>query len=356
MATVTGTQDISSLLAARFTSAAEYGLDTIVQVLQDDLAAHNSIVADMVSELADPTTDRQRIYGTSVSGEMQEVDEYGRGQTQVDRPGETVEFPLRKYQFAIGWTEDWFLEKTPADVAIAALGAQKAHIRGIQKKIKEAIFGSSNYSSRDIFVDKVSFGIKRLVNADSANIPDGPNGESFDGATHTHYLARDGGSLVLDDILAQINHVSEHGHSSMVKIGINKADEGTIRALTGTNGFQAYPDPRVIYRASDTPGNTLDITRMDNVAIGIVGRAEVWVKPWVPAYYTFCWDSGSAGKPLAYRQKVSSALQGLRIAATLSTHPLVAQYMEAYYGFGVWERTNGAALYFGDTTYTDPTF
>jgi hypothetical protein len=29
--------------------------------------------------------------------------------------------------------------------------------------------------------------------------------------------------------------------------------------------------------------------------------------------------------------------------------------MEAEFGVGVWTRTNGAMLYFGGTSYTDPT-
>ncbi len=60
-------------------------------------------------------------------------------------------------------------------------------------------------------------------------------------------------------------------------------------------------------------------------------------------------------KPLAFRQREAASLQGLRIAAQLDTHPLYAQYMEAEFGVGVWTRTNGAVLYFGGASYTDPT-
>lgn len=346
----TGTFDISTLLATRFQSAAAFGLDTIQQVLAADVAAHNAIVQEMVGGMCEVTTDRQRRYGTSASGEMVEVDEYGRSQTQVDRPGATVGFPMRLFQFGLGWTAKWFETHTPADMAIAVQNAQKAHWRSVQREIKRAVYLSANYTFNDFLVDRVDLAVKRFVNADSAGIPDGPNGETFDGASHTHYDANSG--LTAATAKAIINDVIEHGHGNMVKLAISRTDEATVRALTG---FVAYPDPRIIYRATDTAGQTLDISRLDNRAIGIFEGAEVWVKPWAIANYLFAWDDADPMKPLAYRQREAAALQGLRVAAQLDTHPLYAQYMEAEFGVGVWTRTNGAVLYFGGGSYTDPT-
>lgn len=346
----TGTHDISTLLATRFQSAASFGLDTIQQVLAADVAAHNAIVQEMVGGMCEVTSDRQRRYGTSSSGEMVEVDEYGRAQTQVDRPGATVGFPLRLFQYNLGWTAKWFETHTPADMATAVQAAQKAHLRRVQTEIKRAVYLSANYTFNDFLVDRVDLAVKRFVNADSAGIPDGPNGENFDGSSHTHYDAING--LTADATKAIINDVIEHGHGNSVKLAISRTDETTVRGLSG---FTAYPDPRIIYRASDTPGTTLDISRLDNRAIGILGGAEVWVKPWAIANYLFAWDDGDPNKPLAFRQREQQTLQGLRIASTLDTHPLYAQYMEAEFGVGVWTRTNGAVLYFGAGSWADPT-
>lgn len=346
----TGTHDISTLLATRYQSAADYGQDKIAAVLAADVAAHNAIMMEMVSDICEVTTDRQRRYGTSISGEMVEVDEYGRAQTQVAKPGATVGFPLRLNQFAIGWTEKWMQTHTPADMAIATQNAQKAHMRAVVRDIKRALYGATNYTFYDHLVDNVELAVKRLVNADSANIPDGPNGETFDGSTHTHYNAN--ATLTAAALQANVEDVIEHGHGSMVRLAIARADETAVRALSG---FTAYPDPRIIYRATDTPGQTVDISRLDNRAIGIFNGAEVWVKPWAIANYHFAWDAGATDKPLAFRQRESAALQGLRIAATLNTYPLVAQYMEVEYGIGVWTRTNGAILYSASGTWADPT-
>ncbi len=346
----TGTHDISTLLATRYQSAADFGQDKIAAVLAADVAAHNAIMMEMVSDICEVTTDRQRRYGTSISGEMVEVDEYGRAQPQVAKPGATVGFPLRLNQFAIGWTEKWMQTHTPADMAIATQNAQKAHMRAVVRDIKRALYGATNYTFYDHLVDNVELAVKRLVNADSANIPDGPNGETFDGSTHTHYNAN--ATLTAAALQANVEDVIEHGHGSMVRLAIARADETAVRALSG---FTAYPDPRIIYRATDTPGQTVDISRLDNRAIGIFNGAEVWVKPWAIANYHFAWDAGATDKPLAFRQRESAALQGLRIAATLNTYPLVAQYMEVEYGIGVWTRTNGAILYSASGTWADPT-
>lgn len=355
MTTNTGTFDISDLLAARFQSVAEFGLVTVQQVLQDDIDAHNAIVMEMVSDMCEPTTDRQRIYGTSASGEMVEVDEYGKAPTQNARTGATVGFPLKLFQYNVGWSAKWMQTRTPADMATMSLAAQKAHLRKIQVEIKRAAYLSANYTHRDHLVDNVDLAVKRFVNADSADIPDGPNGETFDGATHSHFNYA--ASLNATDLTTAINDVIEHGHGAAVRVAINKTDEAAVRALTG---FTAYVDPRLMMSSFATtggiPGKTLDISRLDNRAIGIFAGAEVWVKSWAIASYPFVWDAGTPNKPFAFRQRSATALQGLRIAAANDDYPLYAQFMEAEFGIGVWTRTNGCVYYTGSgSAYTDPT-
>lgn len=349
MATVTGTFDISSLMAVRFQSAAEYGLDTIERVLRADIAAHNEVVAGMVGDLCEMTTDRQRIYGSSADGEMQEVDEFSQAPSQRNLVGATVGFPMKPFQYNLGWTEKFLRRATPADVAQLTLAAEKAHLRKIALEIKKAIFLSANYSFSDKLRDKVVLGVKRFVNADGDPIPDGPNGETYDGSTHTHYSAHSGWDATA--LLAAINDIVEHGHGGQVRVAINRADEAAVAALTG---FKAYADPRLVYRQTDTPGQTIDITRLDNRAIGLFGAAEVWVKPWAIDDYAFIWDVADPNKPLCYRQDTVQTLQGLRIAAENSNYPLFARFMEAEFGVGVWTRTNGGVHYIGAGSYADP--
>lgn len=353
MATNTGTHDISTLLAVKHQSVAEFGEDTIAEVLQADLAAHNLIVSDMLSDLAASTADRQRISGTSLNGEMVETDEYGRAATQKATPGQTVGFPLRKFQYAIGWTRDFMKVATPADLAIAMQTAQKAHLQRLRREIQRALFLSSNYTFNDHLIDNVALAVKRLVNADNALIPEGPNGETFDGTSHTHYNARVG-TLAASDVDALIADVLEHGHGGQLKIVINTSNVAAISALTGFTPLTgAFVTPG---SASPTTAQTLDHTRANNRIIGYwAGAYEVWTKPWGISNYFLAYDASDGAKPLAFRERVQPALRGLRIAAEIDLYPLRAQYMEAEFGLGVWNRTNGAVLFTGDTTYTDPT-
>lgn len=353
MATVTGTSDISVLLAARFQSVADFGLDNITEVLNRDLDAHNRIMVELVGGLCEVTTDRQRIYGSSVDGELQEVDEYGQAPSQTPTQGSTVAFPLRKYQFNLGWTTRWMAKATPADVAEKVLAAQKAHRRRVERQIRRAIFQKANFTFKDHLVDNVDLAVKKFLNADGAPIPNSPqDGASFAAATHDHYNF----SAALDNaaVDALIEDVLEHSLGADIKIGINRADEQAWRALTQ---FVPYSDSRLeVFRnstASDVPFVRLDQSVSVNRAIGLFGAAEVLVKSWVPALYAACWDNGWA-KPLAFRQDDVEQFQGLSIAADQDEHPLRAQFMEAMFGVGVWERTAMAVLFFNDTSYTDP--
>jgi hypothetical protein len=345
----TGTNDLSTLLAARNQSAAAFGIQNIIPILQRELAAHNALVTGLLSDLADFTTDRQRKYGTSQMGDMYEVDEYGRAPTQLTKPGDTAGFPLKLFQYAIGWTDKWFQTKTPADVAITVQAAERAHLRMYSREIKRAFMLSADYTWNDFLVDGINLSVKRLVNADGGAIPEGPNGEYFDPTTHTHYTGQT--SLVAQYITDLTVNVIEHGQGNRVYVAINKGNETAVRALSG---FTAYIDPRMTINAnSNQPDTRLDITKVDNRAIGIFGGAEVWVKPWMPLNYFFCWDTASP-PPLVVRQRTATSMQGLRIAATNDAFPLHAQFFEAEFGIAVWNRTNGAMLYSNAASYTDP--
>ncbi len=350
MAQKTGTFDISALLAATNVSAVEFGLDTIAEVLAADNANYNALVQQMLADLCAPTTDRLRVAGTSVGGDMMEVDEFSRAPTQKEVPGYFIGFPLRKYHWATGWTKQWEKKKTPADFAIAQQACQGADLRRMRYELQRAIYTPTNTTFLDLHVDKASLPVKAFINADSSNIQNGPNGEIFDGTSHTHY---DGSAtLTANAVTALINDVVEHGFGGAVKIFINTADEAAFRALTG---FVAYLDPRLTINANaNQPGGSrLDITRLDNRPIGLFGAAEVWVKPWAVANYAFCCDTGTPNKPLVLRTDPDSV--GLHFEGAIDAFPLRAEYQEHMYGFGAWNRLNGAVLQFNNASYSAPT-
>jgi hypothetical protein len=353
MAQRTGTYTLEDLLAARFATvrAVEFGIDTLVDVLANDLAVHNAIMEELLGEFADPTFDIFRRQGSSQDGEFNEVDEIGRTPTQKIQPGQTVGFPLRKFQHAIGWSQDYQDRASVQDFAQSQYNAQKAHRRLVARELKKALYGSVNYTWVDIYAPRaIDVPVKAFWNADGSAIPNGPNGEVFVGATHTHYFGS--ATLTTSAVDTLINTIVEHGFGARIRIFINRADETGWRALSG---FAAYPQPEMTTgTAAGIPTNaTLDITRLDNRAIGRYGAAEIWVKPWAMPNYAVALDIGSAAKPLAFRR--DPIRPGLYTAANLNAFPLIAEYMQVFMGFGVWNRGNGAVLQFNNATYTVPT-
>jgi hypothetical protein len=349
----TGTHELKDLLAMKNTTIVDYGLDNIAPIINREIVAHNTVLQNMIADLARPTTERAGTSGASSAGRMVKVDEFSRTATQKGNKYANVAFPLENFQFALGWSDLYFKTATVSDMALMTQRATRADILALQTAIKMAIFGSTNYTVIDELKDGVSLGIKRLVNADSDIIPVNPvTGASFDTSTHTHYDAV--ASLTAAALEATINDVIEHGHGEGVRVYINRAQETAVKALPG---FTAYLDARLVGANNVTQASgTLDVTRLDNRAIGLFAGAEVWTKSWVPANYIFVFSAGDEGKPLAYREHEAAPLRGLRVAATLDTHPLHAEYMEHMFGFGVQTRTNGAVLYVAGGVYVDPTF
>lgn len=353
----TGTYTVADLQSITTQTAVDFGLEPIRATLAADLAAYNAVVDDMLMDLATPSTDRERIYGASADGEMLESDEYDRGVAVKQGAGSNVGFPLKKFVKDVGWTRDYMLQNTPAQIANTVLAIQSMHTRALRRELQRAVFGSANYTIRDRFQSpQIDLAVKRLVNADSAAIPNGPNGETFTAASHTHYDFLDGASPTAASLTALIEDVVEHGHGARILLNINRAAETAVRALTG---FVAYADPRLTLATSANQANQrLDMSRLDNRAIGLFGAAEVWVRSWVPAGYVFAYDAGTDLKPLVYRQHPVASIRGLRIVANLDDYPLYAEVMDSYFGFGVWNRTNGAVLYYAASAsaYVDPTF
>jgi hypothetical protein len=351
MATPIGTYTLSDLRANRFQSVTDFGIDNINLILQRDLAAHNEIVGELMSELADRTTDKQRIYGASIDGDMVEVDELARSATKKPAVGSGVGFPLKNYQYPVGWDERWIKRATVGELAERALAAETAHQKSLRREIKKALFLSTNYTFRDINSAPIAdLAVKRLVNADSMAIPNAPDGTTFTASSHTHYLAT--ATETAAGLTAAINTVIEHGFGERIITAINYADEAATRLLTG---FVPAQDFRVV--PASTTAHTIETMNPGsyyNRFIGIFGAAEIWVKPWAIANYAFTWDAASPMKPLVFREDSVAGFQGLRLAATLETYPLYAQYFEALFGLGVWNRTNGSVWYFANATFADP--
>jgi hypothetical protein len=348
-----GTLTTFDSLAASQATIAQIGEDSAWAGIAARLAAANALEREMLGDLVEITTDRQRRYGGGGDTVMDEVGEFGRSDAQKPAAGVTVGFPLRLYQVNIQWTRKFFENATGAQLAAAINDTLSADRLLIQRQIKRALFTPTNVTFKDRLVDWVDLPVKALVNADSAEIPVGPNGETFDGATHTHYL----GSAALDAaaVNAVILAVAEHTAMGDGYLYIARGNETAFRALTG---FTPYYDMRVNPGANAAQGTAaLDPLNLNDRAIGIwnggTGSVEVWVKPWVPASYVFSFLE-DVPVPVVIRRR-NGGSGNLELEYEDEVHPLRARSYFREFGAGVWTRTNGAVLYTANATYAAPT-
>lgn len=340
-----GTLSALDTLAATQQTVVEFGEDKAFAEIEAARAAYNRITNEMLGDLVERSTDRQRRYGSQDAMAMEELDEFGRPQAQKITAGSTVGFPLRKFGVAIQWTRTFFLVARASELAAQTTAAMASDMAGIQREIKRALFYPTNVTFVDTLVDGVSLAVKRLVNADSASIPLGPNGEAFVAATHTHYNFTAGVALAAADMNALIEDVVEHQATGTAVVYINRAQETAVRGLAG---FTALLPARLVpAQSAVTATGALDDTQdLNDRLIGFYNAAgvyaEIVVKPWIPAGYLFAWIRGGA-TPLVMRTRPGGG--DLVLAFEDERYPLRARGWEREFGVSVWNRVAGAALF-----------
>jgi hypothetical protein len=352
-----GTLTTLDTLKATYQTVAEFGEDRAFESIQALLDAHNQIVQTMYTDIVDRTTDRLRRYGTTDSMTMVKTDEMGRPDAQKILPGAVAGFPLESFQATLQWTRKYFQNAQVAEVAGQFLMMRTADLQRIQLEIKRALFSPTNYNFDDYLVDRlqqIPLPVRALLNADGLGIPAGPNGETFDGTTHTHYLAT--ASFVAADLVAALETVLEHYNTGDAMIYINRAQETAIRGFTAN--FTAMLNAQLVGATTATqvgPGQPrLSAVPIYNRQIGIFNGAEVWVKPWIPASYILVLIKGQP-KPLVLRTRPGAGNGDLQLVADDERYPFRARTYEREFGVGVWNRTAASCLYVGGGSYVAPT-
>jgi hypothetical protein len=348
---VFGTNSVLDTLRAANQPVMTFGEDRVYEAISIAFAAHARLERDMADALLGFTTERFARYGANAEMQMERIDEFGRPDAQKVQAGATVGFPLANFGGSLQWTRLHLLNATTREIAIQAQAMLAADTRNRLREMKYALFYPANRTIADVRVDNVDIPVKALANADGAPIPPGPNGEVFDGSTHTHYLARAGGSVVQADVLGLIATVTEHEAEGQIRVYINAAQETTVR---GFADFHPYMDPRLRPALDATVAiQTLDLYNVGDRAIGVLGVAEVWVKPWIPAGYWLAYHT--AGEEVLRMRERSEGSGDLTLAFQNELYPLRAETYVAEYGIGVYNRVGAAVLYGGGTTYAAPT-
>jgi len=351
-----GTLSSADTLRSSQQTIAQYGEDRAFADVEVDRQANNLITRDLLSSFVEITTDRQRRYGAGGGMVMDEVTEFDRADAQKTPNGSTIGIPLRLFQISVQWTRKFMQNTTVDQLQAQFTDARRAYLMRMQREIKRAIFTGTNATFIDRLVDSVSLPLKAFLNADGSQVPVGPNGETFNGSTHTHYLYTASTSVANADVVALILTVTEHYAQGKVRLEIAAAQEAAVRALSGF--IPITPVQFVQPTSVVATYGEYDRMNINNRMIGYYGTnyAEVWVKPWVIPGYLFAYVEG-APVPLVMRERDQGS-SGLQIAAEDENYPLRAQTLEAEFGASVWNRTNGAVLYI-DTgaagAYVSPT-
>lgn len=336
-------------------SVEAFGEQNLVDRVNQALRIHNAAMQEAVADFAIVTNQRQLGYGAAGEMEMQELDQFGSPDTQKITAAGNLGLPLRFYGIAVQWTRHFVLNASVAQLLAQFDAAATADVRNLTRQIRRALLWPTNTIG---YIDKLqtpilTLDLRALLNGDGMTIPSGPNGETFDGATHTHYSAE--AALTEAGLTAALDTVIEHGVQGGVTIYIARSDEAIIRAFTG---FERYVDQRVNPGANDSYATGgLDVNNPNDRAIGVFEGAEVVVKPWVPAQYQIVFERGAGtDKPLAIRTR-SGNLAGTGGFGTLYENdefPLRARALGREFGVGVAQRHKAAVHFSGGGTYTAP--
>ena len=343
---------INDLKAVTHASAADFGIDTINKILSADLAQYNAMLVEQMAYLAEPVTVQSRTFGTSATLDMIEIDEFGRAVSKKASVGETVSFPIHVYQSVLGFTEKWMQLHTPAELIERYLQLRRGDSERLLLEVRKAIFNSSNFTQVDPF-NGVSLAVKRLLNADSTNIPQF-GGSTFTAASHSHYNVCSGSILDVAGVDDVLSDVSEHGMTKGLALFVNSADKAN---LSGLSKYTALSSDLMVYGNSDSTVSKLNRSDTSNRMIGLWdNQYEIWQKPaqMIPSGYVLAAATGEEEKVLGFRQLEAPSLQGLRIDAMYSNFPLIAQNAERIAGYGVWNRM-GAAVVISGSVWANPT-
>ena len=333
-----------------------FGEENAYDLIAAALAAHNGVISDMLDELVTPTAERLLSSGTSGSMKMARVDEFGAVDVQKVKPGQQTNLPMYLYQIAIGWTRTFLKNATTRDLAGNFLAARDADILNFQHELKVALFTPTNNANYiDRRVDNAGLTIRALLNADGQEPPLGPNGETFDGTTHTHYSGS--ATLTAAALTALLNNVTEHGVEGELQLWIHQGDEAAVRAMTGN--FVPFTDPRINQPSTATTAQgPFDLFNYNNRAIGLFNAATVYVKPWMIANYQIAIDVAPQRKVLGLRTRDGAGFAvgggALGIAGEIPSFPLQSQFMAREFGLAPINREQAAVLQSNNATYTLP--
>ncbi len=340
-----------------------YGEDRVYEQLIEDLAIYNRVNAQLDEAYCAHGTDLLDGAGAVTIGVMQELDAEGVADPQKGQAPANIGWPLRKFGHGTGFTAAFLKRAAMKDIDSALRNAQLAHQATWKLALRTALFYPTHTTWRDQHGASPTLSLpgKASYNADGFPVAIGPEGQTFNADTHTHYAYVDSTTLTEALVSSCVDNLREHnGMGELVQISIpTGAAETAMRTFVG---FERLQYPGVITSIAETRAiGTLSMATTTNRLIGMWNGCEVWVREWVPSASNTGWiHVFSAGaksiKPLYVRESdVYPA--GLFPEYELNKFGFDFKSLVAYFGISFRNRQNSVLGYWasGAAAYVAPT-
>lgn len=376
----------------------QYDRDLLGMQMGQLLEAANHNAAEQMDLYADTTTDRFIHNDETSTVAFQEMNAASMPTAQkAPIYGSNQGFALRRFGVGLQWTEEYFRTQDMKSLAATMQAIITADSDLIAKRIRKAIFNSTNVDFYDFLQDKAILPIKALVNAtggsggDGYILPPAPyNGVTFNSANHTHFMApgTGNGDTITDaantawgtstaankqtNLNAMISNLREHQSDAKIEILVNWQDAvtywgGAGGASTTITGFQHLERVQALagtYR-DKTSGPNYNPDDQFDALLGYFDDVPVYKKPWVPAGYIMA-QIKNAPKPLVIRVhkvaapgattsgSMSLGSGDLRQVFSTSNWPLHAEAMVRDFEANVNCRWSMAVMKITATSYAKP--
>lgn len=301
-------------------------------------------------------------YRVGVSNGFEIHTEYGRPDaSRASTEGHML--PYLEYDRGLGWTFDYLkrarMSQIEADIADAIKDARDVWRQKILTRLLQN--GDDSGVAKGLGSGGYSPGFATTASATSVDfVPPSFGGTTFS-STHEHYVATAGsGDFTAADFADMAAELREHGHEPPYDFIVGTAEDTAIRALTG---FVSVPNIDVVYGAlQDRAALPVGADGAGGYYIGTINDVRVRIVRGIPAYYGFAWKSyGNLSQRNPVRIRVDKGQTGVSFMAANDprngspAHPLQYMTLQAGFGVGVADRTNGTPRYNNNATWADGT-
>lgn len=305
-------------------------------------------------------TDRPEArYTVGNTAEMVDHTEYGRPDpNRAEMAGHML--PLRKFDYALGWTSDYLeearIDDVQQDIGLAIEAANTTWRKQLLRRLLKR--GDDSGALHGLSTTGLSPGFATTAASTGVDFTPPSYGGATFSSTHEHYVGIAGGAFttaVFTDAAAELR---EHGHEPPYEFLLGTSDEATVAALTEFLSVnEALINAGVLSAQVNFSGEAINGKR----PIGAIEGFRVWVVPGIPQYYGVGFKSYGANNPrnpLRIRVPQGAGAPQLRLLRDPNNPgliPLQNLMSQIAFGVGVGDRTNGTPRYVNNTTWADGT-